>query len=237
MARPFLDQVLFIGHFAVAFAAKKAVPRVSLGTLFISVQFLDLLWPLLLLADIEHVRIDPGNTVVTPFDFYDYPFSHSLVGALGWAAIFSLGYFAVRGNRIGAGILAIGVASHWVLDVITHRPDLPVLPNGPYVGLGLWNSPAGTMVVELALFAAGVFLYVGSDEGIEPNWFLRFVGLDRVSCRSLAGEHLRRTPSQRHRRRGCHQLSVAAGRLGVLDRPASESLKQTAKDISPGSGI
>ena len=164
MARPFLDQVLFIGHFAVAFAAKKAVPRVSLGTLFISVQFLDLLWPLLLLADIEHVRIDPRNTVVTPFDFYDYPFSHSLVGALGWAAIFSLGYFAVRRNRIGAGILAIGVASHWVLDVITHRPDLPVLPNGPYVGLGLWNSLAGTMVVELALFAAGVFLYVGSTK-------------------------------------------------------------------------
>ncbi len=153
---------MFIGHFAVAFAAKKAAPQVSLGTLFISVQFLDLLWPLLLLADIEHVRIDPGNTVVTPFDFYDYPFSHSLVGTLGWAALLSLAYFAVRSNRRGAAILTVGVASHWILDLITHRPDLPVLPNGPYLGLGLWNSLPGTIVVELALLGAGVFLYLGS---------------------------------------------------------------------------
>jgi hypothetical protein len=162
-----LGQLMFIGHFAMAFAAKKTVPRVSLGTLFISVQFLDLLWPVLLLTGIEHVRIDPGNTVVTPFDFYDYPFSHSLVGTLGWAALFSLAYFAVRGDRIGSGILAAGVASHWILDVVTHRPDVPVLADGPYLGLGLWNSLAGTIVVELALLGIGVFLYLGSTRATD----------------------------------------------------------------------
>lgn len=87
---------MFIGHYAVAFAAKKVAPKISLGTLFLSSQFIDLLWPLLLLLGVEHVRIDPGNTAFTPLDFYDYPFTHSLVGVLFWSVFLGLVYFAVR---------------------------------------------------------------------------------------------------------------------------------------------
>ena len=155
---------MFIGHFAVALAAKKAAPKVSLGTLFISVQLLDLIWPALVLAGVEHVRIDPEATVVTPLDFYDYPISHSLLGTLVWAAMFAILYFWGRKNWLGAGILAMGVASHWFLDLLMHRPDLPVLPNGPYVGLGLWNSLAGTMLVEGTIFAAAAFVYIKSTD-------------------------------------------------------------------------
>jgi hypothetical protein len=174
---------MFIGHFAVALAAKKAAPRVSLGTLFISVQLLDLIWPVLVLAGIEHVRIDVNATLVTPLDFYDYPISHSLLGTLVWAALLAILYFGIRKNRLGAGVLAIGVASHWFLDLIMHRPDLPVLPNGPYLGLGLWNSLAGTMAVEGAIFAAAAFAYVQAPESSDRigtsgcGGLLAFLGL------------------------------------------------------------
>ena len=168
---------MFIGHFAVALAAKKAAPRVSLGTLFISVQLLDLIWPVLVLAGIEHVRIDVNATLVTPLDFYDYPISHSLLGTLVWDALLAILYFGIRKNWLGAGVLAIGVASHWFLDLIMHRPDLPVLPNGPYLGLGLWNSLAGTMAVEGAIFAAAAFAYVKATESSDRIGTYGFGGL------------------------------------------------------------
>ena len=151
---------MFIGHYAVGFAAKRLAPRASLGTLFLSVQFVDLLWPILLLLGLEHVRIDPGNTVVTPLDFYDYPITHSLVGALAWAALLGLGYFAARCYSRGAWIMAGCVFSHWILDAVSHRPDLLIVPGGTTrVGLGLWNSLWGTVLVEVGIFAAGVVLY------------------------------------------------------------------------------
>jgi hypothetical protein len=151
---------MFIGHFAIGLAAKKAAPKVSLGTLFLSVQLLDLLWPILVLFGIEHVRIDPGNTAFTPLDFYDYPISHSLLTVLGWSIAFGLIYFLLKKYPIGAWIVGAGVFSHWLLDFITHRPDLPVSPgSSAYFGLGLWNSYVGSVVVEGALFLAGVFIY------------------------------------------------------------------------------
>jgi uncharacterized membrane protein YhaH (DUF805 family) len=151
---------MFIGHFAVGFAAKRLAPQASLGTLLLATSFVDLVWPVLLIAGLEHARIDPGNTAFTPLDFYDYPITHSVVGGLLWAALLGGVWYARR--RIGRAALVIGslVMSHWVLDAISHRPDMPVLPNGPYVGLGLWNSVAATMVVEGAMFAAGVAIYV-----------------------------------------------------------------------------
>ena len=81
---------MFIGHYAVALAAKKAAPKTSFGTLFLAAQFIDLLWPLLLLLGIEHVRIDPGNTAFTPLDFYDYPITHSLLAVIGWSLAFGM---------------------------------------------------------------------------------------------------------------------------------------------------
>lgn len=151
---------MFIGHFAVGFAAKRAAPRASLGTLVLATSFVDLVWPILLVLGLEHVRIDPGNTRFTPLDFYDYAITHSIPGSLVWAAL--LGGLWYWRHRSGRDALVIGalVMSHWVLDAISHRPDVPVMPNGPYVGLGLWNSFWATMVIEAAMFAAGVAIYV-----------------------------------------------------------------------------
>src|SRR5208283_3777532 len=151
---------MFIGHHAVAFAVKKAAPKVSLGTLFLSVQLLDLLWPTFLLLGIEHVRIDPGNTAFTPFDFYDYPVSHGLVTALGWSVLLAVLYYYVKHYSRGAWIIGIGVFSHWVLDFLTHRPDMPISPGMELrVGLGLWNFPVATVLVEGTMFLVGVIMY------------------------------------------------------------------------------
>jgi len=153
---------MFIGHYAVAFGAKRAAPGVSLGMLFLATQLVDLLWPLFLLLDLEHVRIDPGNTVMTPLDFYDYPITHSLLGAVAWSLLTGLLYYGFRNNFRNALVVAGTVFSHWILDLLTHRPDLPLgFGSTVYVGLGLWNSLWGTLLLELCLFLAGLFLYAG----------------------------------------------------------------------------
>jgi membrane-bound metal-dependent hydrolase YbcI (DUF457 family) len=150
---------VFIGHNAVGFAAKKAAPRASMGVLMAAPMLPDLLWPVFLLLGIEHVRIAPGATRWTPLDFYDYPWSHSLLMTVVQALVFAGGYWLVSRYSRGAVIAALGVVSHWVCDFVTHRPDLPLWPHGPRVGLGLWNSPAGTVAVEAAMFAIGILLY------------------------------------------------------------------------------
>lgn len=152
---------MFLGHYAAALAAKKISPRTSLGTFVLAAQFVDLLWPLLLLLGVEHVRIDPGNTAVTPLDFYDYPISHSLAGAVLWSAVLGLIYFLVRRSRRGAVVVGLCVASHWLLDFLTHRPDLPLAFGGEIrLGAGLWNSVTATIAVESGLFVAGIALYL-----------------------------------------------------------------------------
>jgi hypothetical protein len=153
---------MFIGHIAIGLAAKQAAPRVSLGTWFVAVQLVDLIWPVMLLVGLEHVRIAPGITAFTPLDFYDYPITHSLVGGVVWAALFAGLWIVQDGRRRVAMLLAAGVLSHWVLDAASHRPDVPVLPHGPYAGLGLWNSVPATLAVELTMFVAGLVIYVRS---------------------------------------------------------------------------
>jgi hypothetical protein len=151
---------MFLGHFAVGLVGRRLAPGVSLGTWFLAVQLVDLVWPVFLLTGREHVRIAPGITAFTPLDFYDYPLTHSLVGGAVWAlllAVFSRG--AHRDWRASLW-LAGGVLSHWVLDVVAHRPDMPILPNGPYVGLGVWYSVAATLAVELTVFFAALLFYV-----------------------------------------------------------------------------
>ena len=150
---------MFIGHFAVGFAAKKFAPRTNLALLIAAPCFLDLLWPFFLLLGWEHVRIDPGNTRFTPLDLYDFPWSHSLLMSVVWATVFALIYHLVARYWPGTIVIWIGVVSHWVLDWITHRPDMPLYPGGARYGLGLWNSIAGTLVVELLMFGVGVWLY------------------------------------------------------------------------------
>lgn len=156
-------RAMFIGHFGVGLGSPKVAPRTPFTLLLTAPLFLDLLWPIFLLLGLESVRIDPGNTAFTPLDLHDYPYSHSLVGALIWSILFGGAYFLWRGESRGAWVLGAGVFSHWVLDFITHRPDMPLYPgSATLVGLGLWNSIPGTLVVESSLFIAGVAIYLGS---------------------------------------------------------------------------
>jgi len=150
---------MFIGHFAVGFASKRFAPRTNLAVLLAAPLFLDLLWPIFLALGWEHVRIDPGNTRFTPLDLYDFPWSHSLLMSIVWAALFSVIYYLITRYRAGTVVVWIGVVSHWVLDWITHRPDMPLYPGGPRYGLALWNSIPGTLIVELLMFAVGIWIY------------------------------------------------------------------------------
>lgn len=154
---------MFIGHFGVALGAKRIAPNARLGTLLLAAQFLDFLWPILLLLGIEEVKIAPGITAFTPFDFTRYPISHSLLTVIGWSVGFGLAYYLWHRSRKGAVVMGLLVLSHWMLDFIVHRPDLPFAPGGSArVGLGLWNSVPGTIVVEGAIFLIGIVLYLGA---------------------------------------------------------------------------
>jgi hypothetical protein len=151
---------VFLGHFAVAFAAKRAAPRVSLGTLFLAAQLADLAWPTLVLLGFESFIIRPGITAVTPLDFTYYPYSHSLIALAGWGAGLAAAFLLLRKDAGGAATLFALVLSHWLLDFASHRPDMPLtLGGGERLGLGLWHSVPATLLVEGALFAACVWLY------------------------------------------------------------------------------
>lgn len=151
---------MFLGHYAVALGAKRAAPKVSLGTAVLAAQFADLLWPILLLLGIERVRITPGITAFNPLEFTHYPVTHSLVGLTVLGIVLGLVYFAVTRNRTGAWIVGLLVVSHWFLDAIVHRPDLALAPGSDIrVGFGLWNSVPATLAVELVLFALGIYMY------------------------------------------------------------------------------
>lgn len=159
---------MFIAHFGVAFGAKRYAPATSLGTLVLAAQFLDILWPSLLLLGIERVGIVPGITRVTPLDFTSYPISHSLAMAIAWGALFGFAYWLVRRYRAGAWVAGACVVSHWILDLVVHRPDLPIVPGSALkVGFGLWDSLAGTLAAEFAVFAAGIFLYARATRPID----------------------------------------------------------------------
>ncbi|HYH01007.1 MAG TPA: hypothetical protein VD837_17915 [Terriglobales bacterium] len=152
---------MFIGHFGLAFAAKRAAPRSSLATLFSAAASIDLVWPVFLLAGVEHVRIAPGITRLTPLDFYHYPVTHSLLAVAGWSVLFGVGYFLLRRYFRGAIVVGLLVTSHWALDALVHRPDLPLAPGDPTkIGLGLWNHPPVAILLELAIFVAGLIVYL-----------------------------------------------------------------------------
>jgi len=153
---------MFIGHYAVALAAKRAAPRTSLGTLFAAASLADLLWPVFVLAGWEQVRITGGANPLLALTFDAYPISHSLLTLIAWGVLFALLYRARTGYARGAIIVALLVVSHWVLDVATHRPDMPLYPGGPRVGLGLWNSVPGTVLVEALMYGAGLWVYLVS---------------------------------------------------------------------------
>jgi hypothetical protein len=152
---------MFVGHYGVSFAAKKVVPSVSLAVLFLAVQLLDVGWSLLVLLGIERVRIVPGITATNPLDLYYMPFTHSLVAALVWsAAAFGIYRLAVRGSTMPAAAVVSGaIFSHWILDFVVHRPDLPLYDDTAKVGLGLWNFPAVAFGLEMAVLFGGLWIY------------------------------------------------------------------------------
>ena len=177
---------MFIGHFALGYAAKRWAPRLSLAVLFAAAIFADLLWPVLVALGIEHVRIAPGITASTPLEFISYPYSHSLLtlilfGALfGWLTRLRLTSLKLRQDPapITLGIIVLLlVVSHWVLDVVTHIPDMPLYPNGPKFGLGLWNSVPWTLAVETVLFAIGVWMYALATTARDAIGKWAFVGV------------------------------------------------------------
>ena len=176
---------MFVGHYALGLAAKRLAPRTSLGALIAAPILLDLLWPIFLLVGWEYVSIEPNPNPFLRLQFDSYPISHGLVAVIGWATLFASIYFGVARYLIGAITIWFGVVSHWILDYIVHRPDLPLYAGSSrYLGLGLWNRPRITIAVELIMLAAGVFVYLGVTKaknaiGSFAFWFfvLALVGL------------------------------------------------------------
>src|SRR2546426_4112486 len=155
---------MFVGHYGVSFAAKKAEPAIPLWVLFIAVQLLDVLWAPFVLLGIEKVRIAPGIPASNPLDLYYMPYTHGLLAAIGWSVVAFLAYrLAVRpAPPRAAAVVGLAVFSHWVLDFLVHRPDLPLYDNAAKVGLGLWNYPAPAFLLEVAALFGGMFLYLRS---------------------------------------------------------------------------
>ncbi|MDB4991244.1 MAG: hypothetical protein JWN04_6422 [Myxococcaceae bacterium] len=150
---------MFIGHYGVSLAAKRIAPEVSLGSLFIAVQALDILFGSFVLAGVEHMRIVPGFTQYNPYDLYDVTVSHSLVAALLWSSLAAVGYF-FRASWRAAAVVGGAVFSHFLLDLPMHTPDLPIARgSGPKLGLGLWNHPVAAVLAELLAFGVGALLY------------------------------------------------------------------------------
>ena len=159
---------MFLGHYGIALAAKRAAPRASLGTLVFAAQLLDLIWPVLLLTGVERVRIVPGLMEASALDFEHYPYSHSLATALLWALLAGALYLLARRNRRVAIVVGALVLSHWLLDAPFHRPDLPLWPgSGVMVGGGLWNSIALTLTIEFGVLAIGLGLYLKATRPLD----------------------------------------------------------------------
>ena len=152
---------MFLGHIAVGLAGKRVAPRAPLALLVLAPIFVDGIWPLFLLAGLERVHVEPGNTAVTPLSFVSYPWTHSLLMGIVWAMLFAWLYRR-RGGDLRASIwLALAVLSHWFLDLVVHRPDLPLVPGGgPKLGLGIWNHVPLTLAVEVGLLLAGTLVYL-----------------------------------------------------------------------------
>ena len=177
---------MFIGHYGVAFALKRAEPKLSLGTLFVAVQLVDIAWGATILLGLERVQIHPGWTAATPLQFVSYPLTHSLLAAFLWAAAAAIVWYSwptkdSSGHGRAAMIVGLAVASHWFLDLVVHVPDLPLAGNDtPKFGFGLWNSIPLTFTVELALLGLGLALYLGGGSRNHPvrrGWAVGFTAV------------------------------------------------------------
>lgn len=166
---------MFIGHFAPALIAAARPRAAGLGTLFVAAQLVDIGFAILLIPGIEAMRIVPGITAMNPMDLHHMPYTHSLLGALIWTAVFgAVVWFATKRKEAAIGA-ALVVASHWFIDLIVHIPDLTLYGMPPKLGFGLWNHPLAAMPLEILLIG-GAFLYylrrTAAPQGNRRLWVL-----------------------------------------------------------------
>jgi len=160
---------MFVGHYSVAFAVKTPRNRIPLWVLFVAVQLLDFLWAPFVLLGIEKVRFVPGITATNALDLYYMPYTHSLIGALFWSAIafatYKIGWRNIASNS-AALLVSFAVFSHWLFDLIVHRPDLPIYDDTLKVGFGLWNYKGLEFVLEIGILLFGAMLYLKCNSAI-----------------------------------------------------------------------
>lgn len=155
---------MFVGHYGPSFVAKRLAPGVPLWVLFLAVQLLDVLWAIFVFLGLERVRIVPGFTRTNALDLYYMPYTHSLPGAVAWSAAAATVYRWLTGSGRGGIVVGAAVFSHWLLDLLVHRPDLPLYDNTAKVGFGLWDYPYLTLLVEAALFFGAMALYLAGSQ-------------------------------------------------------------------------
>jgi len=160
---------MFVGHYGVAFAVKTDRNKIPLWVLFVAVQLLDFLWAPFVLLGIEKVRFVPGITATNALDLYYMPYTHSLIGALFWSAvafaIYKIGWRNIASNS-AALLVGFAVFSHWLLDLIVHRPDLPIYDDTLKVGFGLWNYRGIEFVLEIGILLVGAVVYLKRNGAI-----------------------------------------------------------------------
>ncbi len=158
---------MFLGHYGLALASKRATPGTSLGLLTFAANLADTVWPVLLTLGLEKVSFKPGLMAASDFDFESYPWSHSLLTGLLAGLAVGLLTWALKKDLRAALVVGLLVPSHWLLDLPFHRPDLPLWPGGPLVGLGLWNSVPVTQLLEAVAFLGGLALYLRQTRALD----------------------------------------------------------------------
>ena len=157
---------MFIGHLAPALAARAITDEApKLGVLFLGAQLVDIAFFSFALFGLENFRVVPGITAMSPLDLYDYPITHSLLGSAIWAAGFAILVGVLMRNAVAATWAAIVVISHWLLDWVSHRPDLTITGSGETFGLGLWNYPLPAIAVELGILGLAFWMYLKRTKG------------------------------------------------------------------------
>jgi hypothetical protein len=163
---------MFVGHYGVSFVVKRVDDTIPLWILFVAVQLIDVIWAKFVILGVEKVRIVPGFTATNPLDLYYMPYTHSLVAAVAWSAAAAIAYrLLVRRSTSRASFLVgLAVLSHWVLDFVVHRPDLPLYDDSAKVGLGLWDRPGLAFGLEAALLLGGLALFLSRRPGRAVAW-------------------------------------------------------------------
>jgi hypothetical protein len=157
---------VFVGHYGVSFAVKAGRRDIPLWVLFLAVQLVDVVWAVLVLCGVEKLRIVPGITATNPLDLYYMPYTHGLITATAWSVLAAVAYrlWRANGGSRSAALVGIAAFSHWVLDLVVHRPDLPRFGDDHKVGFGLWNYRGPALGLEILFLFGGMWLYLRRAE-------------------------------------------------------------------------